>query len=162
MLDILKTSHRHQTEEVTNTMPDCLFCSIVAGEIPSNKVYEDDVCLAFLDIQPINRGHTLVVPKEHFSGLGDLAPDTAGHMMNVAQKVAAGLRASGVECEAVNLQLADGEAAGQEVFHTHLHVIPRRAGDGFGYRFPDDYGEGADQDDLAATASSLREALGSA
>lgn len=140
-------------------MPDCLFCSIVAGEIPSNKVYEDDVCLAFLDIQPINRGHTLVIPKEHFSGLSDLPPDTAGHMMNVAQKVAAGVRASDIECDAVNLLLADGEAAGQEVFHVHLHVVPRRQGDGFGYEFPEAYGESPAEGELAATASSLRGAI---
>ncbi len=142
-------------------MKDCLFCSIIAGEIPSNKVYEDEACLAFLDIQPINRGHTLVVPKEHFSGLSDLPPDTAGHMMQVAQKVAAGLRASQIECEAVNLQLADGEAAGQEVFHIHLHVVPRRTGDGFGYQFPDDYGDSPSEEEATATAALLRETIAS-
>ena len=140
-------------------MSDCLFCSIVAGEVPSHNVYEDDVCLAFLDIQPINPGHTLVVPKEHSVGLEDLPPVTAGYMINVAQQVAAGLRDSDLESEGVNLLLADGEAAGQEVAHVHLHVVPRHQGDGFGYKFPPGYSDKPTQEDLAEIAERLGEAI---
>lgn len=140
-------------------MSDCLFCSIVNGDVPSHKVYEDDVCLAFLDIQPINAGHTLVVPKEHSKGLADLPPVSAGYMINVAQRVAAGLRRSDVNCEGVNLLLADGEAAGQEVAHVHLHVVPRHQGDGFGYKFPPGYSDKPTQDDLANTAERLSEVI---
>lgn len=142
-------------------MTDCLFCSIVAGEVPSQMVYEDESSLAFLDIQPINRGHTLVIPKEHATGLSDLPPAAAAHMMQVAQKIGAALRAADLQCEGVNLLLADGEAAGQEVPHVHLHVVPRAYGDGFGYSFPADYAQKPEQDELAQIAASLRAQVGS-
>ena len=92
-----------------------------------------------MDIRPVNPGHLLVVPIRHAPYLADLDGDTAGHMMRVAHRLAAGVRASGLRCEGVNLFLADGEAAMQEVFHAHLHVFPRYAGDGFGLRFGPEY-----------------------
>lgn len=112
-------------------MSNCIFCDIVRGEAPASRVYHDEVCTAFLDIQPVNPGHVLIVPNAHAADLAELDPDTGAHLFRVAQQLAAAVRQSGVQCEGVNLWLADGEAAFQDVFHVHLHVIPRYANDGF-------------------------------
>ena len=121
-------------------MSDCIFCDIAAGTAPASILYQDALCLAFMDIQPVNAGHLLVVPIGHATYLADLPPDTGAQLFRVAQQLSAALRRSGVHCEATNLFLADGEAAGQDVFHVHMHVIPRFAGDGFGLRFGPTYG----------------------
>ena len=113
---------------------DCVFCAIVTGDLPASQVYDDDRVLAFADIRPATPGHLLVVPKRHAGDLAALDPDDGARMFQVAQRLAAALRASSLEPEGVNLFLADGEVAGQEVFHAHLHVLPRRTGDGFGVR----------------------------
>jgi histidine triad (HIT) family protein len=118
----------------------CIFCDIVSGTAPSSIVYQDKVCSAFMDIQPVNAGHVLVVPNAHATYLIDLPPETGAHMFKVAQQVSLAVRGSSIHCEGVNLFLADGEVAGQEVFHVHLHVIPRYRGDGFGFRFGPNYG----------------------
>jgi diadenosine tetraphosphate (Ap4A) HIT family hydrolase len=109
----------------------CEFCDIAAGRGPASVVHSDASVIAFLDIRPLNTGHLLVIPRAHAACLADLDPALGGHMFAVAQRMAAALRRSGLPCEGVNLFLADGEAAFQEVFHVHLHVIPRNAGDGF-------------------------------
>lgn len=109
----------------------CVFCSIVAARAPRSVVHDDDAVVAFMDIMPVTAGHLLVVPKQHATHLGDLDPDTGAHMMRIAMSCAAGLRASPLRTEGINLFLADGAAAGQEVFHVHLHVVPRHVGDGF-------------------------------
>ena len=141
-------------------MTDCVFCRIVAGEAPGSLVFRDNQCAAFMDIQPVNVGHVLVVPVTHATYLSDLEPVTVARLMTVAQEIAAGLRASGVPCDGVNLILADGEAAGQEVFHVHLHVIPRYAGDGFGFRFGPDYTKVPPREQLDTVAAQIRDALG--
>ncbi len=110
---------------------DCVFCAIVAGQAPASRIYEDDLVLAFLDIQPVNPGHTLVIPKAHYPSLAALDPEAGAPLFRVAQRIAAALRASGLPSEGVNFFLADGEAAFQDVFHVHLHVIPRFKGDAF-------------------------------
>ena len=115
--------------EVTGA--DCEFCDIIAGRGPASVVHSDESVLVLLDIRPLNTGHLLVIPRAHASYLADLDPAVGGHVFAVAQRMAAALRRSGVPCEGVNLFLADGEAAFQEVFHVHLHVIPRTVGDGF-------------------------------
>jgi len=120
-------------------MSDCIFCRILAGELPASFVYRDAVCAAFMDIQPVNTGHLLVVPVRHGAHLADVDTETAAHIMRVAQAAAAALRASGLPCEGINFFLADGEAAMQEVFHVHLHVLPRFRGDGFGLKFSPEY-----------------------
>jgi histidine triad (HIT) family protein len=112
-----------------------------------------------MDIQPVNAGHVLVVPDEHATHLADLPEDTGAGMFRVAQRMAAALYQSGLDCEGVDLFLADGEAAGQEVFHVHLHVIPRFAGDGFGLRFGPDYSNRPDRETLEATAKRIRDVL---
>jgi histidine triad (HIT) family protein len=118
---------------------DCLFCRLVAGDGEVSLVEEADRTVTFMDIQPVVRGHALVVPRAHATFLADLDPEDGAEIFHAGQRVAAALRASTLRCEGVNLFLADGEAAGQEVFHVHLHVIPRHRGDGFGLRLPLDY-----------------------
>jgi len=118
---------------------DCIFCQILAGEQPASFVYRDDRVAAFMDVQPVNFGHVLVVPTRHAPYVGDLTGDEAAAMMRVAHRTVAALRKSALRCEGVNLFLGDGAAAMQEVFHAHLHVFPRFKGDGFGLRFDQEY-----------------------
>jgi histidine triad (HIT) family protein len=118
-------------------------------------VYSDEKVLAFMDAQPVNPGHVLVIPKAHAARLSDMNEETGGQVFKVAMRVSAGLRRSGVRCEGVNLLLADGEAASQEVFHVHLHVVPRFSGDGFGMRFGPQYGSRPDKKELDNIASSI-------
>ena len=107
---------------------DCLFCKIVRGEIPCEKVYEDDSVIAFLDIGPVSKGHTLVVPKQHAENLAAGSPEDAASMMRavyiLAPKIMSALGASGY-----NLGMNHGEVAGQDVMHTHLHIMPRYSGE---------------------------------
>jgi histidine triad (HIT) family protein len=135
---------------------DCVFCRIVHGEAEASRVYEDDVALAFPDIRPVTPGHTLVIPKAHASYLADLDEQSGAHLFSVGMRLAAAFRASGLRCEGVNFFLADGAAAGQEVFHVHLHVLPRFPGDGF--RFPPEP-KIADRSHLDAMAEQIRQAL---
>jgi histidine triad (HIT) family protein len=113
-----------------NSDPDCIFCKIIAGEAPATVVHNDDVAASFMDINPLTPGHLLVFPKEHHDSIATIPGSVLSHMTLVAQWLAAALRASPVRTDGINLFLADGAAAGQEVFHSHLHVIPRWSGDG--------------------------------
>ena len=114
---------------------NCVFCKILAGDLPVSMIYEDDAVVVFVDLQPVNDGHLLIVPKVHAPYMKDVTAETLQHMMKVAQNMNAALRASKYPCEGVNLFLADGEAAHQEIFHCHLHVFPRFKGDGFGFKY---------------------------
>jgi len=105
---------------------------------------------------PINPGHVLVIPKDHAAALADLKPFLGGHLFERAMAAAAALRQSGLRCEGVNVHLADGEAAGQEVFHVHLHVFPRYRGDGLGLRVGPNYGRIADRKELDELRRNLR------
>ncbi len=136
--------------------PYTIFSEIIAGTAESSRVYEDDVVVAFLDIRPLTPGHVLVVPKKQARSLAELDPETGGHMFVVGQKIAAALRESDPRCAGVNFFLADGEIAGQEVFHVHLHVIPRTTGDGFGLRA---HATTAQRDELDAAATKIRAAV---
>ncbi len=109
----------------------CVFCQIVAGTAPASVVYEDELSLAFMDIRPVTPGHVLVIPKAHHAYLADSPEPLWTHVCAVARRLARAVRAAGVRCEGVNIHLADGEAAGQEIFHCHVHVIARYEGDGF-------------------------------
>ena len=111
-------------------MNNCVFCKIIAGEIPGAKIYEDDLVLAFLDISPINFGHTLVIPKEHHQSSATIPEEVAGRMFRIGSRIGVALKRK-LDCDAFNLHLADGTAAGQVVMHAHLHVIPRGVEDGF-------------------------------
>jgi histidine triad (HIT) family protein len=114
----------------------CVFCKIVAGTAPASIAYADSAAVAFLDINPMTPGHTLVVPRVHAAGLADLDVETGVALWRVGQRLAAALRRSPIRSDGVNFFFADGAAAGQEVWHVHLHVIPRWKGDGvkIGYK----------------------------
>lgn len=140
-------------------MSDCIFCDILSGKLPASVVYQDDQCTAIMDIQPVNPGHVLVIPNSHAACLGDLEGEAGSELFRVAQRVAAALRTSGLRCEGVNLFLADGEAAGQEVFHVHLHVFPRYRGDGFGFKFPPGYADKPERSALDAIALQIKNLL---
>ncbi|WP_406403050.1 HIT family protein [Streptomyces uncialis] len=109
----------------------CVFCAIARGEVAASRVFEDEWVIAFMDLQPVTPGHLLVVPRSHAEGLEDLPEDIGVRIWAVAHRLGRALRLSGLRCEGVNLFLADGEAAFQEVFHVHLHVFPRFKGDPF-------------------------------
>ena len=103
---------------------NCVFCAIAANEIPSFKVYEDDLVLAYLDINPFSKGHTLVIPKEHSSGLLDTSDETLAALVARVKKVASHLKAT-LPCDGFNILQNNGEAAGQTVMHIHFHIVPR-------------------------------------
>jgi histidine triad (HIT) family protein len=109
----------------------CVSCEIVAGRSPVSAFYEDDRVLGFMTIGPVTEGHGMVMPKRHAPYLADLDEDTGRHLWTITQRVAAAIRASGVRCEGINVFLADGEAAFQEIPHLHIHVFPRYRGDQF-------------------------------
>ena len=111
-------------------MTDCLFCKIIAGKIPSIKIYEDDIVLAFLDIHPVNIGHTLIIPKIHAVNLYDTPDTTLAHMMSVVKKLSIAIK-SAVSADGINIEMNNDSVAGQIIFHTHMHIVPRFSSDGF-------------------------------
>src|SRR4051794_29612742 len=114
-------------------VPDgsCVFCDIMAGRAEASVPYEDDAVVVVMDVNPVAPGDALVIPRVHAGGLEDLDEETGTHMWRTGHRLARALRRSGLRCEGVNVFLADGEAAFQQVFHVHLHVFPRHSGDGF-------------------------------
>jgi histidine triad (HIT) family protein len=134
----------------------CIFCAIVRGQADVSIVHEDGSVIAFMDFQPITPGHLLVIPKAHAVGLEDLQEDVGVQVWKVAHQLGRALRRSGLRCEGVNLFLADGEAAFQEIFHVHLHVFPRFAGDPF--RIAADW-RVHERDQLDKTAAAVRGGL---
>ena len=140
-------------------MSDCIFCRIIAGEIPSAKLYEDELIYAFLDISPINFGHALVIPKEHHQSASTIPEEVAGRMFHVASRIGILLKRMD-EFDAYNLHLADGTAAGQVVMHAHLHVIPRGAEDGFRWNWRQlQYPEGRMAEIAAEISAKLNEKI---
>lgn len=110
-------------------MEDCIFCKIVKGDIPSFKIYEDNDVFAFLDIKPATKGHALVIPKKHAENVFEISEDALQKVSVVAKKLSAKLKEI-LEADGIRLSQSNGKAAGQEVMHFHLHVIPRYADDG--------------------------------
>jgi len=106
-----------------------IFAKIIAGELPATKIYEDDTVLAFLDINPIQPGHTLVIPKTASTDVRQTDPTDLAHLMTIAQNIAIA-QTNSLDCDGVNIFCNCGTAAGQEVFHTHIHVVPRWTDDG--------------------------------
>ncbi|MBA3412142.1 MAG: HIT family protein [Actinobacteria bacterium] len=139
-------------------MSDCLLCRLASGKAEVSIVHEDERTVTLMDIQPLAPGHMLVVPRAHAAYLANLDPEDGAQLFRVAQLAAAALRGSTLRCEGVNFFLADGEAAGQEIFHVHLHVFPRFAGDGFGLRFPPGYSV-RPRGELDQAAAALRQSL---
>lgn len=132
--------------------PDCIFCKIVAGEIPSHKIDEDDKTLAFMDINPWTRGHALVIPKEHSRNIYDADPADLAATHITAQRVAQRMRDQ-LGCEGINTLQSSEPVAMQTVFHTHVHVIPRYSDDGL--RLPA-HPKPAEHEELAGIAEALR------
>lgn len=111
---------------------DCVFCSIVDGEAPAYRVYEDEDTVAFLDVNPVSRGHTLVVPRDHHATLSALPAETTAATFSAARTVAEGIEDT-IDPAGLNLVQSNGAAAGQDVFHVHVHLIPRREDDGISF-----------------------------
>ncbi|MHC4646500.1 MAG: HIT family protein [Planctomycetota bacterium] len=134
---------------------DCIFCKMVAGQIPVAKVYEDDVVLAFLDIGPVSDGHTLVIPKEHFESLHGCPAGLLGRVCSRLGRIS-GAVAVGVNSEGYNVLCNNGRAAGQLIEHLHFHIVPRNRGDGVFDRWPSSkYQEGR----MEEIARAIRENL---
>jgi len=106
---------------------NCIFCKIINGELPSKKVHEDDMSIAFLDISPVHIGHTLVIPKKHFENIYNMPDDTASHLIKIAKRIANALKKSGAD--GINITINNDKDAGQVIFHSHIHIIPRFKGD---------------------------------
>ena len=111
------------------TMDACLFCKIIQGEIPSAGVYEDDSSFAFLDIKPVNPGHTLLIPKEHYANLYELPDELLVTMAPVVKKLAVAIKKA-ANADGINIGMNNDPAAGQIIFHVHFQIIPRFSGDG--------------------------------
>jgi histidine triad (HIT) family protein len=137
---------------------ECIFCRIIAGELPGSFVCRGNSVVAFMDIQPITFGHVLVVPVAHAALIGEVETEVAAEMFNVARQISVAMRSSGLRCEGVSMLLADGPPM-QEVPHAHLHVFPRFKGDGFGLRFPDRYSQKPIRDELEKHAQAIRDSL---
>lgn len=114
---------------------NCVFCKIVEGELPSCKVYEDNNTLAFMDIGPIIKGHTLVIPKQHYNDVIATPPSVLQQIIVSAQKIAQAQMAA-LKADGINIVQANGKAAGQVVPHIHFHVIPRFNNDGHSWNWP--------------------------
>ena len=111
-------------------MSSCIFCKIINKELPASLVFEDEHCIAFLDINPIAEGHVLVIPKQHYERFSEIKNETSGHLFKIGQKILKAIEESDIKCEGANLFLSDGTVAGQEVMHSHLHILPRSKNDG--------------------------------
>jgi len=135
-------------------MDDCVFCKIVAGDIPCYKVYEDEDFLAFLDMYPVNHGHTLVIPKKHYDNIFDLPNDIASKYFVVVQKIA-GVVKNIMDADGINIGMNNLPAAGQVVFHSHIHVIPRFKNDGLNH-----WGnKEVNQDEMNKIAEKMKESI---
>jgi diadenosine tetraphosphate (Ap4A) HIT family hydrolase len=135
----MRESDKENAVQRGNFDPHTVFSKILAEELPAEFLYKDNLVTAFMDIQPITRGHALVIPNIPALGLSDLPPETGAQMFRIGQKIADAIKASDIPSEGINLFLADGVAAGQTVFHVHLHIFPRFEKDGFGWKLPDRY-----------------------
>src|SRR5579864_4410181 len=140
-------------------MGDCVFCDIVRGEAPASITYQDDSVVAFMDVQPITHGHMLVVPRDHAVLMADLNDAVAMRAFRVARKLSSVVRAT-LGATGVNLFVADGETAFQDVPHFHVHVIPRYPNDGFGLTFPERYSRPPSRAELETIATHIRAAAG--
>lgn len=136
-------------------MHDCIFCRIAAGELPSVRVLETPEVLAFLDLAPVHPGHTLVIPRRHYVNLLDLPDEVWQEMGQVSRRIAQAAQAA-LKCPGFNLGMNNFAVAGQEVFHAHLHVIPRYPGDGLRLFPQKSYAPGK----MEETGRLLRQALG--
>lgn len=135
---------------------DCIFCKIVAGEVPCVKVYEDDRVLGFMDIMPLSKGHLLVVPKDHYENMGETDAELYGHIASVICTLARAVQACFAP-DGLNVQQLNGEAANQVVPHLHMHLVPRWHGDGITISAWDPVP--GDMEEIAANAEKIKAKL---
>jgi histidine triad (HIT) family protein len=140
-----------QGDPMNRPAPHCTFCDLIAGAAEVSICYEDATALAFLDIQPVNPGHILVVTRQHFESLRDLPHETAMHLFDVALRLEPVVRRL-TSADGFNIVVNSGAAAGQDIFHYHVHLIPRAAGDGFDVPLPFPGSSMPDRTMLDATA----------
>jgi len=136
-------------------MNDCLFCKIVAGDIPCEKIYEDEDTFAFLDIHPINRGHALVIPKIHAENIYDIPREDFCNLMETVRQLAPAVK-DAVNADGINIGMNNDGAAGQLVFHAHIHIIPRFVSDGHRHWHGTPYQNG----EIRMVAEAIRIAVG--
>lgn len=138
---------------------NCIFCKIVRGEMPASIVFEDDVCIAFMDVFPVNEGHSLLIPKKHFINMLDVDDDAVAHLAKRLADLTRRVKKATGEDGVINI-VANGEGAGQEIPHLHFHAIPRSKASPFGFHFPPDYrNELASRDSLEEMAKKIRESI---
>lgn len=137
-------------------MQDCIFCKIVAGQLPSCKIYEDDATVAFMDIGPIIKGHALVSPKRHYADIHSTPPEVLAELIAVARKIAAAQKQA-LKADGVNIMQSSGRAAGQAVDHIHFHVIPRFNSDGHHWNWKAQ--KYADNSEMQALGEKIKSAL---
>lgn len=136
----------------------CTFCDLIRGAAEVSVCYEDAEALAFMDIQPVNAGHVLVVPRQHYESLLDVPQELGVHLFGVTMKLAGAVKRV-TNCEGLNLVVNSGVAAGQDVFHYHVHIIPRMKGDGFDIELPFSGSEMPDRTVLDMTAARIIAAM---
>ena len=113
----------------------CIFCEIIKGNSTASRIFEDDDLIVILDLFPVTKGHSLIIPKQHVEFIAETDKTVSAKMFTTGIKISEAIRKSGIKPDGINLHLSDGRAAGQEIPHTHLHIIPRFRGDGSGFRF---------------------------
>lgn len=136
----------------------CIFCDLIQGAGEVSVCYEDANAIAFMDVQPVNVGHVLVVPRDHYESLCDVPPEIAMQLFDVSMRLVPIIR-DVTGCADMNLVVNSGEAAGQDVFHYHVHLIPRRQADGFDVPLPFPASEMPDRTFLDATAARIISAM---
>ena len=134
---------------------DCIFCKIANGEIPSATVYEDSICRVILDVSPANKGHALIIPKEHFDNIYSMDAETAAKIFTIATEVAKAQKAE-LNPDGLNILQNNGEAAGQTVFHFHMHLVPRYIKDNVTMTWIPGK---ADTEELSALSKALRKRI---
>ncbi len=140
--------------------PSCIFCKILADKAQGSFVYRDTQIAVFMDAYPLTPGHMLIIPIHHMASIADVSPSVASLMFQKAQALGRTLMHSELGCEGYNFFLANGGVAGQDVFHAHLHVIPRYQTDGFGFALPSNYPQEATRAILDRQATMLSQILG--
>ena len=150
--DTITCCPAQETEyDIINGMKNnCVFCAIAEGEIPSFKIYEDELVLAYLDINPFTKGHTLVIPKAHTAGLLDTPDETLAAIISRVKKVAGHIKGA-LPCDGFNILQNNGEAAGQTVMHVHFHIVPR-----YGHEELSFANHKGDMEELKALAGRIR------
>jgi histidine triad (HIT) family protein len=134
---------------------DCIFCKIVAGDIPCFKIYETENILSFLDIGPVNKGHALVIPKKHYKNIWDFPADLGTELITAAQLVGDAV-VKATKADGMNILMNNNTAAGQLVFHAHFHLIPRFENDGFKLWDQSEYGS---MDEALALAQKIEKMI---